>query len=105
VPLFLLTHRHPAAECARTFAAWRGFASPLRHREALCSCPLGEHGIWWIVEADDKKRARLSCIAHLLSQIPYAEIPHDTVRLPERIHNPDYHRGPVPADLFVPAAN
>jgi len=60
---------------------------------------------WWIVEADDKKRARLSCIAHLLSQIPYAEIPHDTVRLPERIHNPDYHRGPVPADLFVPAAN
>ena len=58
---------------------------------------------WWVVEAVDKKTARLNCIAHLLSQIAYAEVPHAAVELPKRIHNPDYHRGPVPEDLFVPS--
>ncbi|HJW25397.1 MAG TPA: polyphosphate kinase 2 [Rhodocyclaceae bacterium] len=57
---------------------------------------------WWIVEADDKKRARLNCIHHLLSQIPYEEIPREPVALPERVHNPDYLRGPVPEELIVP---
>jgi polyphosphate kinase 2 len=58
---------------------------------------------WWIVEAVDKKRARLNCIHHLLSQIPYEEIPRDPVVLPARAHNPEYFRAPVPADMYVPA--
>ena len=58
---------------------------------------------WWIVEADDKKRARLNCIAHLLSQVAYAEVPHDPVTLPERIHNPDYARTPISKQMYVPA--
>jgi polyphosphate kinase 2 len=58
---------------------------------------------WWLVEAVDKKRARLNCIAHLLSQIPYGEVPHPAVKLPARVHNPDYHRGPIPPDMYVPA--
>jgi polyphosphate kinase len=58
---------------------------------------------WWIVEAVDKKRARLNCISHLLSQIPYQEIPHQQVVLPARVHNPDYHRGPIPEEIYVPA--
>jgi polyphosphate kinase len=58
---------------------------------------------WWIVEAVDKKRARLNCIAHLLGQIPYQEIGHEPVVLPSRVHNPEYHRGPIPKDMFVPA--
>jgi polyphosphate kinase 2 len=58
---------------------------------------------WWIVEAVDKKRARLNCISHLLSQIPYQEIPHQQVVLPARVHNPDYHRGPIPKEIYVPA--
>jgi len=58
---------------------------------------------WWIVEAVDKKRARLNCIHHLLSQVPYQEVPREPVILPAREHNPDYHRTPIPADLFVPA--
>ena len=58
---------------------------------------------WWIVEAVDKKKARLNCIHHLLSQIPYAEIEREPVILPDRVHNPDYLRHPVPKDLFVPA--
>jgi len=44
---------------------------------------------WWMVEAVDKKRARLNCISHLLSQIPYQEVPHKQVALPPRIRNPD----------------
>ena len=59
---------------------------------------------WWIVEAVDKKKARLNCIHHLLSQIPYAEIERDPVILPDRVHNPDYLRNPVPEEMFVPAA-
>jgi polyphosphate kinase len=58
---------------------------------------------WWVVEAVDKKKARLNCISHLLSQVPYQEVPHDHVVLPERIHNPGYHRDNVPADMYVPA--
>jgi polyphosphate kinase 2 len=58
---------------------------------------------WWIVEAVDKKRARLNCIHHLLSQIPYEEIPREPVVLPMRVHNPEYHRAPVPAEMYVPA--
>ena len=59
---------------------------------------------WWVVEAVDKKRARLNCVAHLLSQIPYGEVPHDQVVLPERVRNPNYLRGPVPREMYVPSA-
>ncbi len=58
---------------------------------------------WWIVEAVDKKQARLNCIAHLLSQFPYEEIVRPEVVLPERVHNPDYIRGPIPKKMYVPA--
>jgi polyphosphate kinase 2 len=58
---------------------------------------------WWVVEAVDKKKARLNCIHHLLSQIPYTEIEHAPVVLPPRIHNPDYIRGPIPPQMYVPA--
>ncbi len=58
---------------------------------------------WWVVEADDKKRARLNCIHHLLGQLPYQEVPRAPVLLPERVHHPDYHRMPVPDDMYVPA--
>jgi hypothetical protein len=58
---------------------------------------------WWVVDAVDKKRARLNCIAHLLGQIPYQEIRHQEVILPPRVHNPDYHRGPIPKEMYVPS--
>jgi polyphosphate kinase 2 len=57
---------------------------------------------WWIVEADDKKRARLNCIHHLLQQIPYREIDLPPVLLPPRQHDPDYRRVPLPDDIYVP---
>jgi polyphosphate kinase len=57
---------------------------------------------WWIVEANDKKRARLNCIHHFLSRIPYREVNHQPVALPDRVHNPDYIRHPVPKEMYVP---
>ena len=57
---------------------------------------------WWIVQAVDKKKARLNCIHHLLEQIPYQEVVHETVELPQRIRNEDYMRQPVPDSIIVP---
>ncbi len=57
---------------------------------------------WYIVEANDKKRARLNCIDHLLSLIPYAEVPHEQPALPERVFNPQYERATLPQELYVP---
>ena len=57
---------------------------------------------WWVVQAVDKKKARLNCIAHLLSQLPYQEVPHPPVVLPDRVRNPEYLRQPVPASMYVP---
>ena len=57
---------------------------------------------WYIVPANDKKRARLNCMSHLLSIIPYAEVPHEEVTLPDRVFNPDYERDVIPRDLYVP---
>jgi len=57
---------------------------------------------WWVVEAVDKKRARLNCISHLLTQIPYGEVHHEPVVLPARIHDPAYYRETIPAEMYVP---
>ncbi len=57
---------------------------------------------WFIVEANDKKRARLNCIDHLLQQFPYADVPHEDITLPDRVFNPNYDRQTLPAELYVP---
>jgi polyphosphate kinase 2 len=57
---------------------------------------------WFIVEGNDKKRARLNCIDHLLNQIPYESVPHTEVALPDRVFNPNYERHPLPPELYVP---
>ena len=57
---------------------------------------------WWVVEGDDKKKARLNCINHLLSQIPYKKIERDEVVLPEREHHDNYQREPIAEDMYVP---
>jgi polyphosphate kinase len=57
---------------------------------------------WYIVEGNDKKRARLNCIDHLLTRFPHDEVPHDEVTLPDRVFNPNYERETLPRDLYVP---
>jgi polyphosphate kinase 2 len=81
-------------------ARWEAYT---KAKEAMLERTHIAEAPWWIVEADDKKRARLNCIAHLLSQIPYQEVRREPVVLPPRMRNPDYHRGPIPKELYVPA--
>ena len=57
---------------------------------------------WWVVQADDKKKARLNCIHHLLSQMPYEEVEHPSIELPSRERHEDYSRQPVRQDIVVP---
>ena len=57
---------------------------------------------WWVVQAVDKKKARLNCIHHLLDQIPYTEIQHQSIDLPQRERHDDYFRQPVPNEIVVP---
>jgi len=57
MPSYLLHHQHDAGECAAAFAAWRGFASPLRRRPAATACLTGEHAVWWRVDASDAAAA------------------------------------------------
>jgi len=57
---------------------------------------------WYIVEGNDKKRARLNCIDHLLRQIPYTPVPHAQITLPDRVFNPEYERATLPKELYVP---
>jgi len=57
---------------------------------------------WWVVQAVDKKKARLNCIHHLLDQIPYTEIQHQSIDLPQRERHEDYFRQPVPNEIVVP---
>ena len=57
---------------------------------------------WWVVQAVDKKRSRLNCIDHLLSQFDYHEVEHSPVQLPPRERREDYIRLPVPASMYVP---
>lgn len=57
---------------------------------------------WWIVQANDKKAARINCINHLLNLVPYEEITHSTIELPQRERHPEYTRNPVPREMIVP---
>ena len=62
----------------------------------LPKCP------WWVVEADDKKKARLNCITHLLNQIPYEDLTPELIELPPRQACTGYERPPHAEQNFVP---
>ena len=57
---------------------------------------------WYVVPSDDKKRARLNCISHILSQIPYEDITPGHIELPPREENKGYIRPPMNEQTFVP---
>ncbi len=83
-------------EARRLWEAYTKAKETMLERTSIPEAP------WWVVAANDKKKARLNCISHLLNQIPYREIDHPVITLPERVHNPDYLRGPVPKEMYVP---
>ena len=57
---------------------------------------------WWIVDAVDKRKARLNCIRHLLGQVPYQELPPREIVLPEELFGGGHARRSGPAALHVP---
>ena len=57
---------------------------------------------WFVVEADDKRRARINCISHLLTQVPYEDLTPESVVLPTRRDDKLYIRPPMDDQTFVP---
>ena len=83
-------------EARRLWEAYTKAKETMLERTSIPEAP------WWVVAANDKKKARLNCISHLLEQIPYKEVGYPIIKLPARVHNPDYLRGPVPPEMYVP---
>jgi polyphosphate kinase 2 len=61
-----------------------------RARDQMLAATDTPESPWYIVRSDDKKRARLDCISHLLDQIPYKSLPREKIRLPERARKGAY---------------
>jgi polyphosphate kinase len=57
---------------------------------------------WYVVEADDKRRARLNCIHHLLSAVPYEHVAQPKIALPPQTADASYIRPPMEEQTFVP---
>jgi polyphosphate kinase len=57
---------------------------------------------WYVVNADDKKRARLNCISHILERIPYEDVLPPPIKLPPRAEQGGYIRPPLESQTFVP---
>jgi len=70
--------------------SWTRWYDYSRARDAMLEATDTEHAPWHIVRSDDKKRARLNCIAHFLSLIPYEKVPREKVKLPKRSQKGEY---------------
>jgi polyphosphate kinase 2 len=70
-----------------SYARWYDYS---RARDMMLEATDTPHAPWYIVRSDDKRRARLNCISHLLTLIPYEEAPRDKVKLPDGSDEKDY---------------
>jgi polyphosphate kinase len=83
--------------------SWTRWYEYSRARDMMLEATDTEHAPWHIVRSDDKKRARLNCIAHLLSLIPYEEVPGKKVKLPKRSNKNKYDdQATLEGKKFVP---
>ena len=83
--------------------SWTRWYDYSRARDMMLEATDTEHAPWYIVRSDDKKRARLNCIAHLLSLIPYEEVPREKVKLPKRSSKGKYDdQASLAGRTFVP---
>lgn len=64
--------------------SWPRWYEYSRARDRMFDATDSVHAPWYIVRSDDKRRARLNCIAHILTLIPYKSLPHEKVKLPKR---------------------
>ncbi|MBE2243138.1 MAG: hypothetical protein IAE86_10315 [Burkholderiaceae bacterium] len=83
-------------ESRRRWEAYTTAKEEMLSRTHIAAAP------WWVVQAVDKKKARLNCISHLLTRFDCAEIERPTIELPARARNVDYIRHPVPQAMIVP---
>ena len=70
-----------------SFGRWNEYS---RARDQMLKATDSKHAPWFIVRSDDKKKARLNCISHLLSLIPYKKTPRPRVKLAERSNKGSY---------------
>jgi polyphosphate kinase len=70
--------------------SWTRWYDYSRARDMMLKATDTEHAPWYIVRSDDKKRAHLNCLAHLLSLIPYEEVPREKVKQPKRSNDGKY---------------
>ncbi len=83
--------------------SWTRWYDYSRARDLMLEATDTEHAPWHIVRSDDKKRARLNCIAHLLSLVPYEEVPREKVKLPKRSSEGKYDdQASLTGRTFVP---
>jgi polyphosphate kinase 2 len=61
-----------------------------RARDAMLEATDSKHAPWYLVRSDDKRKARLNCISHLLSMIPYKKVPRENIKLPKRSEKHSY---------------
>jgi polyphosphate kinase 2 len=73
-----------------------------RAKDAMFAATDTPDSPWWVVDADDKKRARLNCIGHLLATIPYEDTTPERIVLPPRQVDQGYIRPPLLSQHFVP---
>ena len=74
-----------------------------RARDAMLKATDTKHAPWYILRSDDKRRARLNCIAHILKQIPYKKVKRPKVKLPDRAMKHAYNdEKPIRKRRFVP---
>src|SRR5579864_5374325 len=78
---------------------WEGYT---RAKEIMLERTHIPEAPWWVVQAVDKKRARLNCIHHLLQQFDYSQVPKPPIVLPERERHEHYSRQAVPPQMLVP---
>jgi polyphosphate kinase len=83
-----------------SYRRWYAFS---RARDEMLKATSSKHAPWYIIRSDDKRKARLNCISHLLKRIPYKRVPREKVRLPKRSDKGRYNDHDVPKGMtFVP---
>ena len=74
-----------------------------RARDVMLAATDTKHAPWYILNSDDKRRARLNCIRHLLSLIPYKDVPREKVKVPKRATKGAYDdKSSLKGRKFVP---
>ena len=81
-----------------SYSCWYDYS---RARDEMIAATDSAWSPWFIVRSDDKKRARLNTIQHILSRIPYEETPRDKIELPKRQKAKDYREPDYPFK-FIP---